>query len=428
MATGARATGRTTPPERPEDPGSRREVLTEPSTLNLVLFELSLETASIGCLERASESMSRARVEEWFEASRDVEEVALLATCHRVELVLTVGDPEEVRRWRDRLPGEPRSWTEWRGLEAVEHLFAVAGGRRALVTGEKEIRLQVRAAARSTFSRHPRRIVRELFEAAAATADELEPAVPPARSIAAVAARAVLERVGRPFPRIVVIGAGTIGRQLAEMLCDVARVTLVYRHRSPDERFLRATGARAVRVSELPEELRLADGVIAAAKSGERCLRVEDLPSGRPLVMVDLGVPRNLDPEVRGSPNVTLLDLEDLRALFPPSASDPKLDALRTERARRFYERFERLALESWIDSLRRASESVRRSEVERARAFLGPLSSEQEVAVERLTQRLVSRLLLPPTERLRSLPIGPDGERMRRFALDLLRPLSDEP
>jgi glutamyl-tRNA reductase len=178
----------------------------------------------------------------------------------------------------------------------------------------------------------------------------------------------------------------------------------------------------------LAEELGVADAVITAAKSGNRCLGPADLPALRRLVMIDLGVPRNIDPAVRGVPNVELLDLEGLRSLRTPSSRDDAADVALSGLADRFWARFELLALEAWVDALRRSIEELRRLELEVARPFLGALTAEQEVAVERLTQRLVAQILLAPTERLRSLPTGPDGEQLRRFALALLAPATTRP
>ncbi len=400
----------------------------EPPRLRLFNLELSLDTTSIDALESVARAVNARRIDGGFDERGPTEEVALLVTCHRVELFVVARDPAEADRWLRWLPGDAVSWRLRSDREAVRHLFEVAAGRRSLAVGEREVRDQVRSASRKIWSRHPRPLLRELLESAAATADELAPSVPPSRSIAAIAATALLERVARPFPRVVVIGAGTVGRQVTECLASSARVTVVYRERVPDDRFLRGTGARAVRVPDLAEELAVADGVIAAAKSGERCLDADDLPSSRSLVLIDLGVPRNIDPTVRGAPNVQLVDLGELSAHRDRGPVDADSDLRLEEAVDRHYREFERRALESWIDALRRSTESLRRSELERARPFLGALTAEQEVAVDRLTRRLVARLLLPPTERLRSLPPGPDGERLRRFALELFDPTTLDP
>jgi glutamyl-tRNA reductase len=400
----------------------------EPRPLDLYGLEFSLETASLDALDAVARDFDRNRLAEWFDLRTETEEVALLTTCHRVELLLVSRSAQEVERWKSILPGEPSSWRPRCGREVVRHLFRVAAGRESLAVGEREVRLQVRGAGSTTLSRHPRPLLRELFRRAAEAADEVSPSVPASCSIAAVASTRVLELAGRSFPRVLVLGAGAVGRQVAELLAPAARVTLIYRRSPPDERFLRSTGARAARIETLSEELAVSDAVITAAKSGDRCLGPADLPRDHPLVLVDLGVPRNIDPAVRGTPNLRLIDLEGLRS-YAQSIASSALDSVALDAlADRFWERLQTLTLEPWIDAIRRSVEAVRASELANARTFLGSLSPEQEVAIERLTRRLVARILLSPTERLRLVPPGADGDRMRRFALELLRPAPLDP
>jgi glutamyl-tRNA reductase len=414
--------------EASPSPGSMDRSNAVAMPLSLFGLEFSLDTASLDALEIVARCITRAQVGDWFSRFEGTEEVALLSTCHRVELALLARFPEELDRWRDALPGSRSSWRLREGRDVVHHLFRVAAGRESLAVGEAEVRHQVRAAGGSIESRHPRPVLRELFVGAAGAADEVRPSVPTSCSIASIAATRLLDLVGRPLPRVLVVGSGTVGRQVTESLASSARVTLVFHRRPPEDSFLRATGARAVRLDRLSEELAASDAIVTAAKFGNHGLRSSDLPRDRPLVLVDLGVPRNIDPNVHELPNARLVDLEELRAFSGSFTVADRHDARVEELAGRFSDRLELLLLEPWIDAFRRSAEEVRRTELANARSFLGKLDSNQEVAIERLTQRLVARLLLPPTERIRSLPPGPEGDRQRRFAVDLLRPRSTDP
>jgi glutamyl-tRNA reductase len=391
-------------------------------------LEFSLDTASLDELEAVARSVTRAQVRDWFSCLPDTEEVALLSTCHRVELVFLARSREERDRWRSLLPGRGDSWKVREGREVVHHLFRVAAGRESLAVGEAEVRDQVRRAAHSVESRHPRPVLRGLFAGAAGAADQVSPSVAQSCSIASIAARRLLDLVDRPLPRVLVVGSGTVGRQVTESLASHARVTVVFHQRAPEDAFLRATGAVAVPLGRMAEEFASSDAIVTAAKFGDHGLRASDLPRNRPLVLVDLGVPRNIDPGVRALSNVRLVDLEEMHALSGSrtvaDGSDTRVDEL----AGRFSDELEGLLLEPWISALRRSAEEVRRSELARARSFLGKLDPDQEVAVERLTQRLVTRLLTPPTERIRSLPPGPEGDLQRRLAVELLRPSSADP
>ncbi len=394
-----------------------------PVPLALVDLEFSLATAGLDALEDVTQRLTRARLTEWFRRLTGTEEAALLSTCHRVELLLLVRTSTEVERWREVLPGRRAGWHQREGRAAIRHLFRVAAGRESLAVGEGEVRHQVRAAGSAVSSRHPRSVLRRLLLGAATGAETVYPAVPSSRSIAAIAADRLLALTGPARPRVVVVGSGTVGRQVAEALASVAEVTVAYHRRPPDDGFLRATRARSVPLDRMLSELGSADAVVTAAKFGHRGLRAADLPPGHPLVLVDLGVPRNIDPDVRSRPGVRLIDLEELHAIAPrPSNREPddeRVDRLAEEFADRMVRRLE----EPWVDTIRRAAENVRRSELAEARRFLGPLGPDQEVAVERLTRRLVDRLLRTPSERIRALPPGPAGDARRRFAARLLLP-----
>ena len=393
----------------------------------LLLFglEFSLDTASLDALETVVRSAGHREVADWFAASEETEEVALLTTCHRVELVLVTRSRDEFERWRARLPGTAESWKVREGRSVVHHLFRVAAGRESLAVGEGEVAHQVRAAGHRVASRHPRPIVRALFSAAADAASEVSELERTPVSIAGVAAARLRSLLAGGRPHVLVVGSGTVGRQVVENLAGSARLTVVYHQRPPDGAFLRAHGARAVPLERWTEELALSDAVVTAAKFGNHGLTAADLPRDRSLVLVDLGMPRNIDPDVRALPGVRLIDLEELHA-HPHRRAGP--DDEIQQRARRCAERLDASLAEPWVDDFRRAAEEIRRSELATARSFLGPLDPEQERAVERLTQRLVARLLRAPTERIRSLPAGPEGAAQRRWAAELLRPSPDGP
>lgn len=407
-------------------PPADAEPVSQP--LSLVGFECSLDTISLDALEAVVRSIPRTELSRWFVRGTGIEEVALLTTCHRVEILLLLRKTEDRERWQRTLPGPPAAWRFREGREVVRHLFRVAAGRESLAVGELEVSHQVRAAGNLVLSRHPRPVLRELLHSAATAAEELAAANPPAHSIASIAVSRLQRLLDRPNPRVLVVGSGTVGRQVARCLSPNSRTTLVFHERPPSESFLRAVGADAVPMDRLFEAAAGADGIVTAAKFGNHGLRAEDLPRDHPLVLVDLGMPRNIDPAVRELLNIRLVDLEELHALSKTAPGAVRRDARVEQRADRFSDRLERLLWEPWIDALCRAAEETRRSEVKNARRFLGTLNPDQEVAIERLTRRLVARLLIPPTERIRSLPVGPAGDLQRRLAVELLRPASADP
>ncbi len=398
-----------------------------PAPFLVVGIASSLGPTSLDDLELRARSLTRDQIRVWFSRFEGTEEATVLSTCHRVELVLLVRSESVVDRWLAVLPGMPETWQVREGWELVHHLFRVAAGRESLAVGEVEVRRQVRTAQRSVESRHPRPVLARLLSAAVEAAGRVSGSSRPPPSVAAVAAAKLLELVDRPLPRVLVVGAGAVGRQVAEYLSPSAQVTLVYHRAAPKDGFVRATGARPVPFDRLTEELGRSDAAVTAVKSGVPCLRASDLPRDRPLVLVDLGVPRNINPDVRELSNVRLIDLEELHSGPLPFPTEPVQDAQVEGHARQFFDEFGRRLAAPGVDAWLRSAEGIRQSELATARRFWGTLTPSQEVAIERLTQRLVTRLLVPPAHRLRSLPAGPEGDRERRLALELLRPDPDD-
>jgi glutamyl-tRNA reductase len=412
----------------PVSTGGPELVDREPVPLSLVSFECSLATASIDDLESAVGSLTRERVGREFDRSPATREAVLLATCHRLELYLVVAAPGAVLPWERELPGGRDRWVRRDGRDAVHHLFRVAAGRESLASGETEVIRQVERAARTGLSRHSRPVLRGAFEDAVRAALEVAFGSPTARSVASAGVEFLRGSLGTERPRVLVIGSGTVGRQVARELSGFARVTLLYHERPPEPGFLVATGTEARPLGRLADELRGVDTIVTAAKFGRRGVHASDLPRDQPLLLVDLGMPRNVDPSVRELPNVRLVDLAELFALSRARRQREARDVEVEERAHRCFEQLASVLAAPWVDALLRAAETTRRAELETARPFLGALDPERDAAIDRLTRRLVARLLVPAVERIRALPPGPVGDIERRLALELLRPRDTDP
>lgn len=394
---------------------------TLPPIHRLVALECSLATTSLDALEVVARELALERIRERFAQTKAIRELAVLRTCHRVELYGWTDSPEEVEdvltsgtegdgRWRARLDGP-----------AALHLFRVAAGLESTAVGEREARDQVRLAARTVLSRSPRPVLRPLLTRSARAAEAAALHVPADRSIAALAAARLLEGIGPVPPAVLVLGTGAVGRAVAELLADHARVTLLYRTRPPEPEFLRATHARAAPWNDLAEEVDRSDAIVAAMKSGGRILGRGSLTSrARPILVIDLGLPRNVDPSVRDHPALRLVDLEGLRAWAPPAPLPDVEEGVALEAAEAARE-LAAIGFESWVAAYRRASERIRRGLLEEVRPTLAALGPADREAIERLTRRLVARLLEAPTAGLRSIPPGPEGDARRRGAADLL-------
>ena len=165
--------------------------------------------------------------------------------------------------------------------------------------------------------------------------------------------------------------------------------------------------------------------VVAAAKSVGRIVSDIDLPPDRgtgPRCFVDLGLPRNVDPEVGRRPGVELVDLSGLPPHSFPSQRLDETTRVIDSAAEEGIVTFGSAASEPWVDALRAYAEGIRREEWERALRHTGPISDEAREAFERFSERLLRRLLSGPTAELRSLPPGPEMDGWRRRVLELIR------
>jgi glutamyl-tRNA reductase len=401
-----------------------------PELLRLVAFERSLATGPLERLERSAEEWSDERAHAAFDLDPDLREVVALKTCHRLELYAVVATPAAVARVEGLLPRPRTGWRRWDGPSAARHLFRVAGGLESLAVGEREVQAQVRRAGGRVVSRLPNGGLRPLFEGAASSAAEVADRPETRGSIAKVGAARMLEEVGPPFPRIVVAGSGVVGRQVTEALAPSARVTILHRSQPPDEEFLRSTGARAAPLTRLAEELALADGLVTALKSAGRLVGVPELvhrDPGRPLVVVDLGLPRNVDPAVSVGRPVRRIDLEQLRSSARPVSANGAARQLDVA-AERAFSAFRRAAFEPFVAELWREAERLRRSEIARSERYLESLQPEERASVDKLTERLVRQILAGPTERLRELTAAEEEGTLRELALRLFAPAAPGP
>lgn len=391
-------------------------------------LEISLKTAGIDDLEAVALYLTPERFDAFVAGSPEVGEAVMLRTCQRVEVYLWVRGEEGASPLGRELLPSGLTWERREGAGAVRHLFRVAAGLESMALGEGEVRRQVRSAAGRVITRTPRPVLRPLLLSAVGAVQSAAPDVPVQRSIAALAAARVREEPVEPGARVVLLGSGSVGRQVAELLATHRPLTILYHVRPPPSDFLERVRARCLPLSALAEELATADVLVAALKSGSRLVGVTELAGReRPLLAIDLGVPRNIDPLVASLPRVRLLDLSSLRAA-PGGQGTLDFEAEIDRRAAEAAATLRSFALEAWVDRFRRHAEQFRQEAVKRSRAHLGPLTPAQEDAIEDLTRRLVARLLAGPTEGFRSIPEGSEGDRLRRWALRWLDPTPTDP
>jgi glutamyl-tRNA reductase len=390
----------------------------------LVCLGLSHRTAPVELRERVGSLVPGA------ENCPGVEEHVVLATCYRVELYAYLS--EGVEEARDELIGvlagthgvDRDLLTDHlyvhAGEDVARHLCRVAAGLDSLVLGEAEILGQVGdafAAARTAGTTGPALAL--LFRTAVATgrrartetAIGANPAT--ASSMALALAEGALGNLREK--RALVVGAGRIGLQTLKAASGrrIAETAVVNRTKERAVEVASTFGSMAHGCEELVDALAWADVAVTATASESPVVSedaVRAAMSGRedrPLVIVDLAVPADVERSAGEVAGVRLFDVDDLRAGLDGAMAArlrevPKVEAIVEDEIETFGRRYRELEVEPLVAELRRQAEAIRQQEVDRTLRDLGDVDPETASRIEHLSRSLVKKLLHEPTVRLR--------------------------
>jgi len=334
----------------------------------------------------------------------------VLSTCNRTEIYLLGGDPERARRGLERLSGLDLGGVleSWEGDNAVEHLFRVAAGLDSLVPGEAQILGQVRLAYESALSaRATGPVLNRLFEDALHAGKRVRTEAKLAEMPESVAASAVdlaeTALGGLDGKRALLFGAGRMSELSARDLRGRgAEVVVSSRTLESAQELAERVGGRAAPFDAVAVELTGADLVISATRCPYPILHAEAVqPRERPLVLVDIAVPRDLDPEIGKVEGCTLFDIDALgEGLVGREEDVREAERIVAEEAARFAEWRRSRGAAPAIAALRRHAEEIRAEELARAENRLGELSEHDRKVVETLTAQIVNKLLHAPTMR----------------------------
>ena len=379
------------------------------------------------------------------ELRNHVAEGFILSTCNRVEVYALAGHADSGAQLLGRFLAEARGFPldELRPLlyshgheAAVAHLFRVAGGMDSMVLGEGEILSQVRGAldaANAAGALGP--VLRRLGSAAVGAGKRVRTRTAIGRnplSVVTLALQAAAER-GRPLSdaSILILGAGATAETVLRHLAGASpkRVRLASRRPERAAALAGLHGAHAARLEDLRSLVAEADVVIGCTSSPQVLLRADDVAAGRgddarALLCLDLGVPRDIDPDVRHLPGVALIDLDQLQAAADANRARRAAEVEQAEgvvgrEVERFMEWWRSRQVVPTIAALRAYAAEVRDAEVEYALARLGDLSPRDAFVVRALAQRIVGKLLHRP---LTVLKADAEGANMAQVLRQLFQ------
>lgn len=361
-------------------------------------------------------------------ARPEVAEACVLSTCNRTEVYVQPRSEEEAYRavlelvFRPKAPEmeeQGRLYVKRQG-EAAHHLLAVASGLESMVLGEPEILGQVKQASALAEAMGASGVVLARLIKTALVAGKR------ARAETAISAGAVsmgyasVELARNIFQRLeevraLVVGAGEIARSVTRSLTERGIRHLTVANRSPERTaaFLEDFPlAESVPFDGRFEAVAVADLVVVSTGADEPVLSRQDLSRsvkhrrpGRPLLVVDLGVPRNVDPAARRVENLFLHDVDSLDALIQRNLKRrreeiPRVEEIVADELGRFYKWYRGLAVEPVIARLQKQAESIRRQELT---GVLERFPPDLHDDLDRLTRSLVRKILHHPSRRLRA-------------------------
>lgn len=365
---------------------------------------------------------------------RDVAEAALLSTCNRTEFYLHLTDPDEaiprviqtLAVQAGELPRPPERYLYVkRGREAVKHLYRVISGLDSMVLGEVQVQGQVRdayeAARGLTGTRQAvRAVFNRLFQSALAVGGRVRSETRLSEGAASIPSAAV-ELARKIFGSLrgrhgMVLGAGDMGELTLQCLVDegVRSVMVASRNMVRARELAEKYGGESVPFADFWDRLPKTDILITSTAAPHVMVTLEEFRRRMPrklkspLFVVDIAIPRDVEPAIGDLPNVFLYSIDDLEHIVTANferrrAELPKAEAIIDEEVEHFWRWYSGLRAVPFIRHMREQAETLRQAELDRALLQLEHLAEGDRRRVERLTRDLLKKLLHQPTARMRA-------------------------
>ncbi len=362
-----------------------------------------------------------------------VDEGLILCTCNRVEMwAQTRNGGADLRAFLrnyfllDPADYEPHLY-EYREQDAIRHLFRVAASLDSMVVGEPQILGQVKeayATARAVGAVHSQLDLLLTRAFAVAKRVRNETAVgSSAVSVASVAVELAKKIFGAlDGKHVYLVGAGKMSELAARHLLAHGAAAILVANRTYERATQLAArfNGEAIRFEELYNTCDRADIVITSTGAPRAIFRREhgelflSRRKNRPMFFIDIAVPRDVDPEMNKLDGIFVYDIDDLQQAVSGHVADRRKEAERAEiivniEVERFQARVQALDVVPTIISLQDHLETIRQAEIDRVRGRLGPLSPDQQIALEKLTRGIINKIMHTPITTLKTAARGPE-------------------
>ncbi len=404
----------------------------------LLALGISHKTAPVALRERLAFTETQAvRFARQLVAPPQIDEAVAISTCNRTEIYLVVGDAvgaetEVLGLLAQRAGLRPTELAQQiyspRNCDAARQLYRVTAGLESMLLGEAEIQGQVKRAYEAALAAGVTGpLLNRLFAAALTTGKRVrsETGIATSRvSIPSVAVDLAQDVLGSLAERhVVIIGAGETSELTAQALANQGAGTIFVANRHADRALSLAQrfGGSVVGLDGLPEQLLLADIVVSSTSSPHAIVGAEEVEltmaqrardpekAQRPVLLIDIAVPRDIDPACGDVQGVTLYDIDDLQAVVERNLGErarivPRAEEIVQEEIRRFAAWLGQAETLPTVAALHEHAEDLVRQILSENAGRWESASERDLQRVEAIARAVVSRLLHEPTIRLRSL------------------------
>ena len=367
-----------------------------------------------------------------------IREAALLSTCNRVEMTLVTHDPDAAiavaHEWFAKKAGLPLSDViehlyAYTTDDAIRHLYSVASGLDSLVLGEPQILGQVKASYELALeAKTAGHILHRLYQSTFAAAKRARSETSIGRQAVNISSCAV-ELAKRIFGNlagktVLLVGAGEMAELAATHLKANGCTEILVANRTLERarKLALEFEGHALTLDQLPSYLDRADIVISGTGASTYVLLPEDIEpamkkrGGQPMFLVDIAVPRDIDPRIADISGAYVYDIDDLQQVVEGNQQNRKREAeaakvLLEEEAQVFSGWLKSLESVPLIRGIQQQVDLARVEELEKASKYLKDLSEEQHEAVDRLSRALMKRFIHPTMQTLKTLPDDIEGD-----------------
>lgn len=413
---------------------------------HILLIGMNHKTAPVEIRERIAAKLAREETTQYFESffkSGLIKEFMIISTCNRVEFIVISENPAEILDTIRSFFSDPfhQSISSdlfyiFENLDAIRHIFKVASGLDSMIMGEPQILGQIKDAYREATRRKTvgvilNRLLHKTFSVAKRV-----------RTETGIGCRAVsvsyaaVELAKKIFgslkdKRVLLIGAGEMAELAAEHFIRSGASHLVIANRTTERAIELAQRFKAATVPfpQILDAFETVDVVLSSTGSTDPIIKKEDIKSCmkrrkyKPLFLIDIAVPRDIDPKVNELDNVYLYDIDDLQEVIEWNKEERKREATKAEHiveeeTMKFHRWLQTLEVVPTIIAMRRKAEEIRAVELAKTFSHFHDLSEQEKKAIMKLTEAIIKKMLHDPITFIKRKALRPSKE----FYIDLVQ------